>query len=500
MRRLALVGLVVVAVLTGQKKQRDQEVGSSPKLITLNVSAVEASGERPGDLTAEDFQVFEDGKQQKIASFVKNDGRQKAAVKLGPHEFSNRAGTAIPHATLILFDLLNDRMGAKGYAWNEIIHTLGTLEHSDYVYLYLLGVDGAFYPVHGLPDAETARQPDDGSWMRDVKTLLDAAMTKSLRLRSVEMTDTNYRVITTMNALGAISSRLAAIPGRKNLVWITRGIPISIGPRRSYTGDFIDYGPQVEGLATALERAEIAMYPVDLAPPGMNLGGDASNSQAAPSTAGAGMGSAETLQQFADLTGGQAFLNNNVRDAIKQATGDAHMSYLISYYSAKPGTDGKYHKIKVTCARKGVKVHSKAGYYAWGDALLSRNQQEAALDAAIGSQFDGSQIGVSAVVSPSAKFFTSVHLEISIDRSGLSNPEEGHLLVTLADMHGDGKKGVSPTVPLDYQAGTGAIPFPQERTVDGTVESVRVIVMDGRSNAVGTLTVPIAKSDLSPAK
>jgi hypothetical protein len=91
MRRLALVGLVIATVLIGQKKQRDQEVGSNPKLITLNVSAVDASGERPGDLTEADFQVFEDGKQQKITSFVKNDGKQKAAVKLGPHEFSNHA-------------------------------------------------------------------------------------------------------------------------------------------------------------------------------------------------------------------------------------------------------------------------------------------------------------------------------------------------------------------------------------------------------------------------
>jgi VWFA-related protein len=504
MRRLALVGLVVVAVLigpvlVGQKKQRDQEAGSSQKLITLNVSAVEANGERPGDLTEADFQVFEDGKPQKIASFVKNDGKQKAEVKLGPHEFSNHASTAIPHATLILFDLLNDNMGAKGFAWNEIIHTLGSLEHSDYVYLYLLGLDGAFYPVHGLPDAELAKQPDDGSWMRDVKPLLDAAMTKSMRVRPVELLDTNYRVITTLNALGAISSRLAAIPGRKNLVWVSRGIPISIGPRRSYTGDFIDYNPLVQGLATSLERAQIAMYPVDIAPVGMESVPDASNNSAAPPP-GAGMGSAETMQQFADLSGGQAFLSNNVREAIKQATGDAHMSYLIGYYSTKPGTDGKYHKIKVTCARKSVKVHSKAGYYAWADAPLSRNQQEATLDSAIGSQFDAAQIGLSAVITPSPKFYSSIHLEISIDRSGLSNPEEGHLLVTLADIHQGGKKGISPTTPLDYKSGTGPIPFPQERTVDGTVESVRVIVMDGRSNAVGTLTVPITKADLSPAE
>jgi VWFA-related protein len=502
MTRWIVVLLAVAGLVWAQKKPKDQENATGPRLVTLNVSAVDGSGARPGDLTAEDFQVSEDGKQQKIASFVKNGGKARAAQTLGPHEFSNRAGGAIPHATLILFDLLNDRMAAKGYAWSEINRTLPTLENGDYVYLYLLGVDGAFYPVHPLPDAESARQPDDGSWMKDVKTQLDAAMNRSLRVRPIDMTDVNTRVLTTLHALTSISSRLAAIPGRKNLVWITRGIPITIGPQRSYTGDFIDYSAPIQTLATSLERSEIAVYPVDIAPTGMTPTGDASyeasNEKAAPAPPGQGMGSAETLQQFADLTGGQAFLNNNVRDAIRQATGDAQMSYLLTYYSSKPA-DGKYRKIKLACARKGVKVHSKAGYYAWGAGSVTRNEQEAALDTAINSQFDASQIGLTAVMSPSKKFYSSVHLEISIDRSGLSNPDAGHLLVTLADLHSGGKHGVSPTEPLDYQAGTGPIAFPQERTVDGTVESVRVIVMDGQSNALGTLTVPIAKTDLSPA-
>jgi VWFA-related protein len=484
MRLAVVVAMLVAGLATAQTK-----------LVTLNVSAADASGGRPGDLTAADFQVFEDGKAQKITSFVKNGGKGMAATSLGPHEFSNRTGVAIPHATLILFDLLNDRMAAKGYAWHEIVRTLPTLENGDYIYLYLLGVDGTFYPVHPLPNAEIARQPDDGRWMKDVKAQLDVAMNRATRVRPIEMTDVNTRVLTTLNALGAIAGRLAAIPGRKNLVWITRGVPITIGPQRSYTGDFIDYAGPIQALATSLERSEIAVYPVDIAPVGMTPPGDASN-EAATAAPGAGMGSAETLQQFADLTGGQAFLNNNVREAIRQATADAQMSYLISYYSSKP-TDGKYRKIKLACARKGVKVHGKAGYYAWGTASVTRNEQEAALEAAIESQFDGSQIGLTAVVSPSKKFFGSVHLEISIDRGGLSSPDGGHLLVTLADIHADGKRGVSPTAPMDYSAGAGAIAFPEERTVDGTVESVRVIVMDGRSNALGSLTVPIAKGDLS---
>lgn len=510
MKRFAVMVLVVAATLAAQKKKQQDEA-HSPRLVKLNVSAIDASGARPGDLTAGDFAVTDNGKPQKIVNFQRNDNKPKQLKILGSHEFSNQTGTAVPHATLILFDLLNDRIGAKGYAWSEITKTLQTLEASEYLYLYLLSSDARFYAVRGLPDEEApSAQGDDGAWTRDIKTKLDAAMNKASRVRPIDMTDVNVRVMATFNALEAISTRLAAIPGRKNLVWITRGIPITIGPQRSYTGSLVDLSEPVQTLATALERSEIAVYPVDLSPPGMDPSQDASNAVGARATAAetlsgaadpaTGMGRMDTLQQFADLTGGKAFLNEDVRGAITQATGDARMSYLMSYYPSPQAFDGKYHKIRVTCTRKGVKVNSKNGYYAYDDRPVDRTQQEAALDAAISGQFDSSQIGLNVTLSPSKKFFNSVHMDISIDPRGAANPDGGQFLVTLVDLHADGKTGVSPSVALDYKSGAGPIPFEQERTLDGTVPRVRLIVMDSKTNALGSITIPIVPSDLSPSK
>jgi VWFA-related protein len=504
MRRLAVLGLVAIAVLVAQKKKQQQDdTAHSPRLIKLNVSAIDASGSRPGDLTQDDFLVFDNGKPQKIVSFRKNDTRVQPMKPLAPHEFSNKTAAAIPNATLILFDLLNDRLGVKGYAWSEIIRTLQGLEANDHLYLYLLSSDARFYPVHGLPDEEgVPAQADDGSWTRDIKPMLDEAMNKAARVRPIDMTDVNMRVKTTFSSLAAISSRLAAIPGRKNLIWITRGIPISIGPRESYTGTFVDFSAAVQSFAASLERSEIAVYPVDLSPPGMEPSADASTGRAglAPAGAETGMGSQQTLQQFADLTGGRAFLNQDVKGAITQATGDARMSYQLAYYPTPQAFDGKYHKIKVTCTRKGVKVNSKSGYYASGDQLVTRTQQEATLDAAIESQYDSSQIGLDVVMAPSKKFYSSVHMDIGIDPGTAVEPDGGKFLITLVDIHADGKTGVSPSVALDYKLGTGPIPFTQERTVDGTVSKVRIIVMDSKTNAVGSITIPINPADLSPNK
>jgi VWFA-related protein len=504
MRRFAVGGLVVLFVVAGlvaQKKKPQDDAPHSPRLVKLNVSAMDGSGGRPGDLTEGDFQVFDNGKPQKIVSFRKNDTKVQPLKPLAPHEFSNKTAAAVPNATLILFDLLNDRLGVKGYAWSEITKTLQGLEASDHLYLYLLSSDARFYPVHPLPDEDVAAaKADDGSWTRDVKPMLDDAMNKAARVRPIDMTDVNVRVRTTFGSLAAISSRLAAIPGRKNLIWITRGIPISIGPRESYTGTFEDFSGVVQSFAASLERSEIAVYPVDLSPPGMDPVADASTGRGGVPSAAAGLGSADTLQQFADITGGKAYLNQDVKGAIVQATGDARMSYQLAYYPTPQAFDGKYHKIKVVCTRKGIRVNSKNGYYASNDLLISRTQQEAVLDTAITSQFDASQIGLNVVVTPSKKFYSSVHFEMAIDPGTAVEPDGGKFLITLMDLHADGKNGVSPSVALDYKPGAGPIPFTQERTVDGTVSKVRIIVMDSKTNAVGSITIPITPADLSPNK
>jgi VWFA-related protein len=501
MRRWALVGLVVVAGLLAQKKKPQDDAQHSPRLVKLNVSAIDGSGGRPGDLTQDDFQIFDNGKPQKVVQFKKNDTKAQPMKPLAPHEFSNKTAAAVPNATLILFDLLNDRLGLKGFAWNEIIKSLQSLEANDHLYLYLLSSDARFYPVHPLPDEDAApAKADDGSWTREIKPMLDDAMNKASRVRPIDMTDVNVRVRTTFSSLASISSRLAAIAGRKNLIWITRGIPISIGPRESYTGTFEDFSGIVQGFAASLERSEIAVYPVDLSPPGMEPVADASTERGTQPTPATGLGSADTLQQFADITGGKAFLNQDVRGAISQATGDARMSYQLAYYPTPQAFDGKYHKIRVVCTRKGIRVNSKNGYYASNDTAVSRTQQEAALDSAISSQFDASQIGLDVVMTPSKKFYSSVHFEIGIDPGTAVEPEGGKFLITLMDLHADGKNGVSPSVALDYKPGNGPIPFAQERTVDGTVSKVRIIVMDSKTNAIGSITIPITPADLSPGK
>ena len=199
------------------------------KLVDLNVIALDNHGQPVKDLTSDDFQVRDAGKQQKIALFRRNESKQPPAPALGPNEFSNRSAGEIPHATVILFDLLNESFGSRGVASNELIKELAPLETADGLYLYLLSVDGRLYALHGLPGAEgEVRPPGEAPWTRQIKPLMDQAMQTVLRVRPVEI-DVAIRVQLTYAALDAMALQLSMLPGRKNIVWISDGVQDALG-------------------------------------------------------------------------------------------------------------------------------------------------------------------------------------------------------------------------------------------------------------------------------
>ncbi len=80
--------------------------------------------------------------------------------------------------------------------------------------------------------------------------------------------------------------------------------------------------------------------------------------------AGSGIGSVATLNELAELTGGRSDAGKDIGAALRQAINDMRTSYQIGY--CRPANwDDKFHKLLVTCTRKGVRIQSKTGYFAW---------------------------------------------------------------------------------------------------------------------------------------
>jgi hypothetical protein len=141
----------------------------------------------------------------------------------------------VPHATLILFDQLNMQFSDRGYVSNAITHALEQFESGDNLYLYLITVNGELYPVHALPGSEGDTAAKDGAWTHNIQTTLSAALRATLGQRPIEL-DIDSRVRSTFATLSVVASRLAGIPGRKTIVWLTHGVPISLSPARTLNG------------------------------------------------------------------------------------------------------------------------------------------------------------------------------------------------------------------------------------------------------------------------
>src|ERR1035441_2820767 len=193
MSKWALAGFLVAAGTAWIALARPNDPGDdrrppSAPLIKLNVAAVDARGQSVADLTREEFQVFDGGKLQPIASFRRNDIKPLHALPTGPNEFSNRSGTPLSRATVILFDLLNARFDDRAHAANQLVPALQHVEASDSLFLYILTMGGTLYPVHPLPDPETTVRTTARPWTEDIKPLLDRASHKLFGVRPPGLT------------------------------------------------------------------------------------------------------------------------------------------------------------------------------------------------------------------------------------------------------------------------------------------------------------------------
>lgn len=281
--------------------------------ITLNVVAFDNHDQIVGDLTSQDFQVSDQGKPQRIVSFHRN---------------ANASQVAPP--VVILFDLLNDGLGNRGYGTKEIIQTLEHLESSDSLYLYLLTSQGET-PVRGLPSPQEHNPPEKTPWTEHIKPLLEGAIEHAYGLKGNGG----------FPALESLGAALKPFPGRKNLIWMTHGVSLSPS-NRGGGGRPFDNSSLVNRIATTLDHDGVTLSSV-------YQGTSVEN------------GDLATLEQFADLTGGKVYAND-IEKAVKEAMAASGSGYVIEYDG--PRLDGKYHKIRVTCSRKGVRLQVKQGYYA----------------------------------------------------------------------------------------------------------------------------------------
>ena len=460
----------------------------STPLMSLNVVAVDGRGQPVTDLTSADFEVSDGGKNQPIAFFRPAPAPAVQQRKSpGTNEYSNRGGAAMTHATLMIFDLLNGDTADRGVTWNEIARALEARESSDFLYLYLLTREGKLYPVHPLPESPADIHPADVPWTKQVKSQLDQAMKAVNRLRLGGIVEDD-RVRMTYKALDQVVSGLQMLPGRKNIVWVSRGVPITI---RLETGaDQIDYEPLLHKLSDHCLLAKVSIYSVN---------------QSSSATPSAGeLASVDTLTQIANLTGGRMYPTNDAAGrAVDLAMEEWRASYTVAYRPGDENWDGKSHKIRVTCTRRGVNLQFPQSYNA--ERPVATDRMRNALQSAVTSPFDYPEIGMRVAVSPGAQPATA-HFLAHVDPADVMLTDRGErsvtqLVVVFVDFTAKGPKAVSQPAALDIgmtkaqqeAAAKDGIPVSQDRPVGQDITRIRLIMYDPATNLLGSATVPVSK-------
>ncbi len=447
---------------------------SSGRLITLNLAATNSRDEPVTDMQRSDLQLREDGKPQPVV-FFRFSGTNRTMAPHVPGEFDNYA--VPPPPVVILFDRWNERLVMSGRSGVELSAAIQHLETVGNIYIYFLTNRGELAPVHSLPgtagDAQAAAPSPT-----ELRAKLERGFEEYQGFRTSD--DLDVHLQKTFDALNQMRLRMSVIAGRKSLIWVTQGMPLTF---RVAGGDIIDLTPEVRKMSELEAQSQIAMYTVD-------------------QTNGVGTEASRTLQMFSALTGGRWSSRDNPALALSDALTDARGSYRIAFYATTPEKDGKENKIRVDTTRKGVHLLTREGFTVQPAGPSPEQEEAARFDNQIRSPFDAAGIGLRIAMSRKPQT-NAVHFDIHADPADVLIQPEGdgfkvQLDLIVALYNENFLNVTSPPTRVDLtlskaqldQAAKEGISVPLDVPLNNQVQKVRVMVLDPKLRALGSVTIP----------
>jgi VWFA-related protein len=494
---------LLIATLGTYSQSTDKPLRVTTRLVQVGVVVHRGNGPATG-LTKDDFQIFDNGKEQRIATFAGGDpsvvptGSSPSAAR--PNVFSNRTDHSTAGITVVLFDALNTPPADMENVKNQVIRSLSQIEKNNSIALYALGA--RLVILHDFT-ADTAH----------LRQVLEQYRTGALHEISLNgatpaerQLDYTQRVFTTVSALQAIARHLQPIPGRKNLIWVSSSFPV-IKPNATGSDRFrLGLSP----LAREITEAGIAIYPVSTRGMANNTGLTAISSRTSGQARGGASSpalSSPTILALADETGGKAYYNtNDLATAVQHALSDSDATYLVGFYPAEETLDGKFHELKVKVRAKGTDVRYRRGYFATADVPLTNEQRDQEITAAVSSPLESTGVAMKVRVDPADQPKPgSLRLVVGIDLNTLTlapkgDHHAGAVQLIMLQQASDGRHltKTDEIIKLDLT--------PEEfarMTNDGLVLvkylkpepdafQIRVFVLDTNSGALGSVFVPAA--------
>ncbi len=532
MRAWSPVLCIVLAggtVLAGQERPKFRV---ATRLVEVSVIVLK-DGKPVTGLTANDFRLSDGGQEQRIEFFSTDSeatvGPMAAPSSVPPpapagaHEFSNRV-TTNGGATVILFDRLNTRFQDQAYARDHLLNFLRQIRSGDRVGIYVLDGDSirvlhdftndasslvrALARYHAMTSRELAGEEAAAELLEGGgDPELDAELGAFIKSASANMAAhyTGLRSDATAAAMETIANHLAAVQGRKNLIWVSSGFPLDAFRYRGR-----DPTAAIQQATRPLNDANVTMYGVDA----RGLVGAityGAGGRATFTTLAMAQGNADVLHAMSEATGGRTFSNtNDINGAVRRAIDDSYVTYTLGYYPAHGKWDGAYRSIKVKVARPGVEVRHRKGYFAGvaPSSPVTRGSAPAetarrrAIRSALLSPLEATEIGLTAQLERVPGTSSDVKVIIKTVAGGIAFEQkgdfwEGQLDIVIAQKLADGTapKNVERTAtvrvaPDRYQeTRTQGLKVDAQVTLLPNVQRLHIIVHDVTSGNTGSIVV-----------
>lgn len=349
-----LAGFVLVAAGVALAAQNQQPTfRARTDAVTLDVTVLDRSGRTVSDLTADDFEVIEQGTPQKIEAFSLVDMATRPPMSSNLyHEvrtLSSQAQELARPESRIFVIFLNDYHVRQADQWqvrNQVGDVVRGLDPRDLVAI--------MYPL--TPTSALSFSRDHDADARLVETFegrqglytfpkgpIEEEQIRRTGGQPGAMEAIRRDVVRT--ALQGLCTYLGSIrEGRKSVLFVSDWAPGGI------SGFAFDDFRRIQREAA---QSNTAIHTYD--PTGLT---------GRPN---------QWLQTLAEQTGGRATVNtNNGRAGMQRMVSESEAYYLIGYTSTENPRDGKFHEVKVKVKRPGVQLRAKPGYWAYDAEAIAR--------------------------------------------------------------------------------------------------------------------------------
>jgi VWFA-related protein len=370
------------------------------------------------------FHIFEDGREQPIASFDEHLPGTAPAIRppaaLPPHTYTNvPACPATSAVNVLLLDSLNTPLASQQEVHRQVLQYLAGLQPGTSLAVFSLSsqlrmvlgfttdvslLTKALQSAKAGSQTSTVLNTEGGSSMSAAGARLatagdaDNSVTLESLLQLLQFTadiktrETDQRVGLTLGALQQLGRYLSGVPGRKNLIWFSGSFPIALGLDTSIPivaqdnplKNFRSYAEAVRQTGQLLSAARVAVYPVDargvMGLPSSNASYVASTSLSQGTgtlvnTPGVPRDDADfatqttaeqgSMTSIADQTGGHAYVNTNgLKEAVEKVIENGSSYYTIGYVPPAQKPSDQFRKIRLHLDNAGYKLAYRPGYYA----------------------------------------------------------------------------------------------------------------------------------------